>query len=134
METLSYPLIHQSVDSYFRQSREASHALPQRVSVLFPHAAEMTSKLLELFSQLHPVTVISASLLAWGVYVAGLVFYRLYFHPLARFPGPKLAAATAWYEFYFQYWLDGQYIFETERMVKKYGMKHHRYSSRHVSE
>ncbi|KAI0812130.1 cytochrome P450 [Xylaria sp. FL0064] len=50
-----------------------------------------------------------------------IVFYRLYMSPLARFPGSKLAAATGWYEFYFDYWLNGQYIFEIERMHKKYG-------------
>jgi hypothetical protein len=57
----------------------------------------------------------------WVAYIVGLVVYRLYFHPLAKFPGSKLAAASGWYEFYFDYWLDGRYIFEIERMHKKYG-------------
>ncbi|TRX88990.1 hypothetical protein FHL15_010112 [Xylaria flabelliformis] len=81
----------------------------------------MAGQIFQHFSQIDLVSLIGTSLLAWGVYFAGLVIYRLYFHPLAGFPGPKLAAATGWYEFYFQCWLEGQYIFETEKMVKKYG-------------
>jgi hypothetical protein len=52
---------------------------------------------------------------------AYIVVWRLFFSPLAGFPGPKLAAATGWYEFYFDYFYSGKYVFEIERMHNVYG-------------
>ena len=54
-------------------------------------------------------------------YLVANLLYRLYFHPLAKFPGPKIAAATHWYEFYYNWWLQGKYIFEIERLHQQYG-------------
>jgi cytochrome P450 len=55
------------------------------------------------------------------LYFTGRWVYRLYFHPLAKFPGPKLAAMTLWYEWYFDAPLRGQYIFKIKEMHEKYG-------------
>ena len=46
---------------------------------------------------------------------------RLVFHPLARFPGPKLAAATWWYMTYYEVFKDGAFVDHLEELHKKYG-------------
>ncbi|TEY57352.1 hypothetical protein BOTCAL_0220g00050 [Botryotinia calthae] len=48
------------------------------------------------------------------------VFQRLYFHPLSKIPGPRLAAATSWYEFYYNVIRDGSYIKNFEQMHNDY--------------
>lgn len=47
--------------------------------------------------------------------------YRLYFHPLAHIPGPKITAITHLYEFYYDVLCDGKFTFQMEKMHKKYG-------------
>lgn len=46
---------------------------------------------------------------------------RLCFHSLAHIPGPKLAALTWWYEFYFDVIQPGQYVFKIQELHKQYG-------------
>lgn len=61
-------------------------------------------------------------ILLYVAYGVGLVFYRLYFSPLSKFPGPKLAAAaTLWYEFYHDVIRRGRYTFEIAKMHEIYG-------------
>ncbi|KAI0975945.1 trichodiene oxygenase [Xylaria arbuscula] len=55
------------------------------------------------------------------VYLIGIIFYRLTLHPLSRFPGPKLAAITRWYEAYYDVILGGQYTFRIKELHEKYG-------------
>ncbi|KAL8794607.1 MAG: hypothetical protein Q9195_002803 [Heterodermia aff. obscurata] len=62
-------------------------------------------------------TIVLGSLL----YAASLVFYRLYLHPLHKIPGPKIAAATYWYEFYQDVILDGNYLKDYPKLHAEYG-------------
>jgi hypothetical protein len=47
--------------------------------------------------------------------------YRLHFHSLSRYPGPRLAAATGLYEIYFSLWGPGFFENEIDQMHQKYG-------------
>jgi hypothetical protein len=55
------------------------------------------------------------------LYYVTLALYRLYLHPLARFPGPKLAAVTRLYEGYYDIYHSGQYTFKISELHKQYG-------------
>jgi hypothetical protein len=55
------------------------------------------------------------------LYVTSLYLYRLFFHPLARYPGPKLAAATNWYEFYYDVIQEGGFTHQIQELHKQYG-------------
>jgi hypothetical protein len=55
------------------------------------------------------------------LWTAAEAIRRLYFHPLAHIPGPRLAALTWWYEFYYDAIQPGQYIFKIQELHKQYG-------------
>jgi cytochrome P450 len=54
-------------------------------------------------------------------YLVSTSIYNLFFHPLRSFPGPKLAAATHFYEFYFDCIKGGRFIWQIQRMHEVYG-------------
>ena len=54
-------------------------------------------------------------------YVVCLGLWRLYISPLAKFPGPKLAALTSWYEFYYDVVKRGNYTFKLQHLHDQYG-------------
>ena len=64
------------------------------------------------------VPMLSALIL---VYLSYLAIYRLYLSLIAKFPGPKLAALTLWYEFWYDVVKGGQYTFKLQDLHKKYG-------------
>lgn len=55
------------------------------------------------------------------VFTIGEAFHRFYLHPLAHIPGPKLAALTSWYEFYFDVVRQWKYVFEIQGLHEEYG-------------
>ncbi len=69
-----------------------------------------------------------ASPILWGLgacliilYPIGLAIYRLYFSPVADFPGPKLAALTFWYQFYYDVIKQGRYTWQIAKLHDTYG-------------
>ena len=58
-------------------------------------------------------------------YCLAIAIYRLFFSPLAKFPGPKLAAVTGWYEGYYDVFVNGgeggQFARQVERLHQQYG-------------
>ncbi len=68
---------------------------------------------------LHNVAIVGV---ASGVvllgYVLWIVIYRLYFHPLAKYPGPFWARITNLYDFYIAY---------GERRAQHFGYLHEKY-------
>lgn len=55
------------------------------------------------------------------LYLIGLALYRLYLSAIAKFPGPKLAAATYLYEGYYDVVKRGKYTFKIRDLHAEYG-------------
>jgi hypothetical protein len=68
-----------------------------------------------------PLLQVSAAVITILTYIASRLIYRLFFHPLCHIPGPKLAACTYWYEFYFDAIKQGRYVFKIKEFHNKYG-------------
>ena len=67
------------------------------------------------------ISLLVLALAAGASYLIWLTLFRLYLSPIARFPGPKLAALTRWYEFYYGIVLKGQLTFHIQELHRKYG-------------
>ncbi|TVY18468.1 Cytochrome P450 monooxygenase TRI4, partial [Lachnellula arida] len=49
------------------------------------------------------------------------LFSRSLLSPLAKVPGPRLAALTSWYECYYDVFKPGQYVFKIKQLHEQYG-------------
>lgn len=56
-------------------------------------------------------------------YVFCTSVWRLYLHPLAGIPGPKLAALTSWYEFYYDVVQPAKFYWKIKELHEQYGTK-----------
>ena len=65
--------------------------------------------------------LVECALVAIVLYIAYGTIYRLCLSPIAHFPGPKLAALTLWYEFYFDVVRRGSYVWKIQKMHEIYG-------------
>lgn len=59
---------------------------------------------------------------ALAVYSLSIIVYRFYLSPVSKFPGPRVAALTFWYEFYYDVVLKGQYTRKIQQLHEQYGM------------
>jgi len=83
--------------------------------------AGMVARLTETVSWLllqHPFLTIIGSYLLYHVFLA---IYHVYLSPLSQFPGPRIAAATLLYEFYYDFIAKGQYTFRIAQLHEEYG-------------
>ncbi len=62
--------------------------------------------------------IIGILLVGSGLSTVVLIFYRLYQHPLAGFPGPFLAAITDYYIVYHDDWKEDDQL---EKLHRNYG-------------
>ncbi|KAL7905492.1 cytochrome P450 [Trichoderma velutinum] len=55
---------------------------------------------------------------AWAIWTA---VWRLFFSPLSHIPGPKLAAVSYWYEFYYDVICQGRFLWKIGELHRQYG-------------
>src|SRR5438046_1237482 len=65
------------------------------------------------------LAIAAVSFISYG---AALAIYRLYLSPLAKFPGPKLAALTQYYETYYELMAGGMFTHQIKKMHDRFGM------------
>lgn len=65
--------------------------------------------------------IVRCLVVLWVAYSLMRCTYNLFFHPLRKIPGPWLAAMTSLPDFWYDAVKQGNYIWEIQKMHKKYG-------------
>lgn len=82
-------------------------------------AGILTALLTQGFGFFHLVAAIFG---AYFSYHTVLILYRLSpFHPLARFPGPRISHATQWYRTYYEVFKGGVMSKQLKKLHEVYG-------------
>jgi hypothetical protein len=78
-------------------------------------------ELLASYSKFTLISIIASA--SYVLFLAALAIYRLYFSPIAKFPGSKLAALTQWHETYYEIVKKGggQFTFQIRKWHERYG-------------
>ena len=70
-----------------------------------------------------PATLSIGVALWWGIWATSRAIYNVYFHPLAKFPGPKLAGMTTWWKTYIECFQKASMVKVVAGLHKKHGKK-----------
>lgn len=66
-------------------------------------------------------TLVYIAIFSWLLYLGTGGLYRLYFHPLTKFSGPKLAALTGWCKFHHEIIHRGRFIWKLQELHDRQG-------------
>ena len=71
--------------------------------------------------EIHVAGLVSLVAAGCGVYVLYQTLYNLFWHPLAAFPGPPVAAATSLYKAYIDVVARSSLVHTLEKLHAQYG-------------
>ncbi|KAM0230947.1 hypothetical protein ACHAP5_011223 [Fusarium lateritium] len=71
--------------------------------------------------QVNATTVLALGLSLITLRIIWVIIYRLYLSPIAKVPGPKLAALTFFYEFYYDAICRGRFLWKIQELHRQYG-------------
>jgi hypothetical protein len=110
----------------FHIPRDAAVSFFRSASVMFGRGTAHQGGLLDnAIASLRSITVTSwivAAVVSFTIYWICVYLYNVTLHPLAKFPGPKLAGATYWYEFYYDIYPNyARFIWKIKELHEEYG-------------